>query len=98
MQTLKTTIPDKPDSIRLIPVPSEKLETEKSEYKYIQDKQGNYYKILATYTFTRDETFPAGLMLMATGKVFNHKDMWQKYNNSNYLYFFVCEEVKNDQL
>ncbi|MEF8985180.1 MAG: hypothetical protein V5A51_11370, partial [Bacteroidales bacterium] len=91
MQTLKTKIPDRPDRIRLIPVPSEKLEGEKSEYTYIQDGQGNYYKILAAYTFARNEVFPTGLMLMATGKVFSHKDMWQKYSNSNYLYFFVCE-------
>ncbi len=94
-QTLKITIPDKPKFIRLIPVPSEKLEGEKPGY--IQDQDGNNYKILQTYTFKKDEIFPAGLMLLATGKEVDSESIWKKYSRSERIYFFVCEKVKNDQ-
>ena len=96
-KTLKTTIPDRPESIRLIPVPSEKMEGKKSEYKYIQDDSGNKYEILQTYTFEKNEVFPGGLMLLATGQKIKSVDIWEKYKNSEYIYFFVCKEVKNEK-
>jgi len=94
MQTLKTTVPGWPEGIRLIPVPSEKLEGKKSEYDIIQDEQGSRYEIMQCYTFERDEPFPAGLLLLATGQVYGSSAIWQKYSKSDFMYFFICKKLE----
>ena len=85
-------IPDKCGT--LIPVMSENV-SHKGEVTSIEIIKcgGNLYTVHDAFRFSRDEIFPVGLMIIATGKVITPEKIWEKYPNSDSMFIFICTEA-----
>ena len=56
--------------------------------------EGRRFKVHDKFTFERgDSIVPGGLMLLAFGQKVEAEKIWNKYPNSERIYFFVCEEL-----
>jgi hypothetical protein len=94
-KTLITTVPKGGENIRLIPVPGEKINDTVAigDIDCIEDKEGALYRVLDFFIFDKYDTFPGGLMLIATGtKDFDSSLIWDKYKLSKKMYFFICKK------
>jgi len=74
-------------SYRLVVVPSQRL-TGKclwgSDVKTINDMP-----VVDFYTFTRDDAFPGGLIMLASGVRVTGDQFWAKYRKSERMYIFI---------
>lgn len=96
--TLITSVPEGGANLRLIPVPGERIIGPISDIDYVEDKKGAKYKVLDFFIFDQYDSFPGGLMLLATGtKDFDSSLIWNKYKLSKKMYFLICEPIENNE-
>ena len=76
--------------IQLVVVPSERLPVDDSVDKI--ESEGKIYKVIDRFTFRKTDPFPSGMMFLAVGKTVTKKAVWEKYFNSDKLYFYIVEQ------
>ncbi len=79
-------------SNQLIAVASERLTKNVYEYDFLEDKDGVKYKIIEHFEFSKEQRFPGGLMLLATGQEVESEIVWKAYPRSDKLYFFIVKK------
>jgi hypothetical protein len=79
-----------PTNCRIIPVASERFESEANQIETIQ--VGNdTYKVSDCYSYERGELIPNALKRLGYGKDVPDEKIWEKFKNSEKMYFFVVE-------
>lgn len=77
-------------NFRIIPIPSERFEGEAKTIETIQ--VGNdTYKVADCYSYKREEIIPNALKRLGYGKNVPDEKIWERYKNSEKMYFFVVE-------
>ena len=96
METLK--IPHPPEhSYILIAVAGERLNGKPvSDFEFLESEKQKY-KIIDRIELMKGEFMPTFLILMATGKFITSEDVFQAYNKSENLNFFICERIPYQQ-
>lgn len=84
-------VPPIPESkIKLVIVPSERLPVDSKISKI--KSEGKTYFIIDRFTFSKSDPHPNGMILLATGKIIDKETVWNKYRNSDKLYFYIIKE------
>lgn len=77
-------------NLRLIAVPNEKFTDVPKQIEHGDD----LYKVLDYFVYTNREPMSYGMLLLATGELFDEDKIWQAYPKSNKLYFFIVQKEK----
>lgn len=51
------------------------------------------YKVFDYFVIEKDESPQQALIKLATGKHLSKNELWKMYPNSDMVFFFVCDEV-----
>ncbi len=83
----------------VVAVPSEKLVEEKINAIDLEaiNLEGQTFKVIDFYSYSRRDIFPVGLMHLATGMSFTPTAVWRKYHKSDRLYFFIIQKEKENE-
>lgn len=78
----------------LIPVASQNINidfaTDIKTIKY----QNRFFKVFDFFVYDKKEKFPGGLMKTTLGVNLTADDIWMKYQDSESIVIFICDEIE----
>ena len=78
---------------KLIAVPSEKLTCRPVEVEGLQDQDGVKYSVHGWFSYDKEDAFPTGLLLAATGKEMTPEQVWGFYSKSKKIVIFIAKRI-----
>lgn len=95
---MELVIPSIPESrYRLICVANQLLNNNITVDIDIIRCKGQHFKPVECFSFTKDDPYPGGLMLMALGQRVKPEGIWKKYDKSDRILIFVCEPLTKEE-
>lgn len=83
--------PPSPTDFRLIVVPSELIHEPVHLVKELNDGE-NIYKVEGNIAINKEDPWPGGLLLLATGMKVSKKQCFEIYKKSDTLYLFIVKQ------